>query len=56
MIDLGYESYNTIVNLGTLSFLVVFYFIKIVYFILLQIITKPKCSKTNTIPVTCEGG
>ena len=43
--DLGYDSPNALIGLGTLSFLIIFYYLKILFFVILMIwvdLTKGK--------------
>jgi len=46
MVDLGYDSYNAILNLGSISIVFVFYFVRLFILISIIIITKFKeCKK-----------
>ena len=47
MVDLGYESFNSIRNLGSLSLLLCLYFLKLIYLLFLMILTlcSNKCQK-----------
>jgi len=40
MVDLGYETYNSILNLGSLSLIFALYFFKIIYLVVILFLTR----------------
>ena len=45
MVDTGYESYNSILNLGSLSVFFFFYFVRVLFCLLLWLFVKIKKTK-----------
>jgi len=46
MVDLGYDSYNSILNLGSISIVFVLYFVRLFILISIIIVTRiKKCKK-----------
>ena len=47
MVDVGYETHNEILNLGSISLFVVYYFLKVIIYLLLKLYTYLSGKKTK---------